>query len=57
MAWPRGDPEPRTPAIDTTPFCYRLLPSRNIGLQLKAMREKNQLKTQGEKASMRYSLA
>ncbi len=32
------------------------MPSRNIGLQLKAMREKNQIKTQGEKASMRYSL-
>jgi DNA-binding transcriptional ArsR family regulator len=33
------------------------MPSRNIGLQLKSLREKNQIKTQGEKASMRYSLA
>ncbi|MCU0661829.1 MAG: hypothetical protein MUC50_05825 [Myxococcota bacterium] len=33
------------------------MPSRNIGLQLKGLREKGMLKAQGEKAQMRYSLA
>ena len=33
------------------------MPSRNIGLQLKALRENGQLKAQGEKAQMRYSLS
>lgn len=33
------------------------MPSRNLGLQLKSLREKGQLKAQGEKAQMRYSLS
>jgi hypothetical protein len=33
------------------------MPSRNIGLQLKSLREKKQIKAQGEKAQMRYSLS